>query len=267
MSPLFIAPPTDTDADARPGKLPYARQFALQCAAAFAVLSVVWPFYGIRNEPLPWLETSLLIGGTALLIACISRQPWWWRIIHALFAPLVCCFSWLEIPPGWFLLAFILLFSIHRGAFSGQIPLFLSNRKTASAIAKLVSDSAGKNFIDLGAGIGSIARPLAKALPGIRVTGIENSPIPWLLGFMRTKGLKNCKWTWGDFWKSPLSDYDVVYAFLSPAPMPALWQKILREMRPGSLFVSNGFPVPGAEASLVLDIDDQRRTRLFCYRL
>ena len=40
---------------------------------------------------------------------------------------------------------------------------------------------------------------------------------------------------------------DVVYAFLSPAPMPRLWEKVQREMRPGTLFISNRFIVPGVK--------------------
>jgi hypothetical protein len=45
---------------------------------------------------------------------------------------------------------------------------------------------------------------------------------------------------------APLAGQDVVYAFLSPAPMKQLWAKAQAEMTPGSLFVSNSFPVPGA---------------------
>jgi hypothetical protein len=43
-----------------------------------------------------------------------------------------------------------------------------------------------------------------------------------------------------------------VFAYLSPAAMPALWQKARREMRPGSLLLSHEFPIPGKEADLVL---------------
>lgn len=70
-----------------------------------------------------------------------------------------------------------------------------------------------------------------------------------------------------DFWKEPLADYNVVYAFLSPAPMSDLWAKINREMRPGSLFISNSFQVPEQDASFVIEVADTRKTRLFCYRI
>ncbi|TXG88247.1 MAG: class I SAM-dependent methyltransferase, partial [Rhodocyclaceae bacterium] len=32
---------------------PHFRQLALQFAALMAVLSLAWPYYGVRGEPLP----------------------------------------------------------------------------------------------------------------------------------------------------------------------------------------------------------------------
>ena len=61
------------------------RQFALQGAAVILVLSIPWPYYGWSATALPWQQTSLLIGAVALFLASISRQPWWWRVIHAGF--------------------------------------------------------------------------------------------------------------------------------------------------------------------------------------
>jgi hypothetical protein len=239
---------------------------SLQCAAAFAVLSLAWPYFGIRNEALPWPETAFAIGAVALLIASLARQPWWWRLIHAIFAPLACAVAALAIDPGWFLLAFILMLLVYRGAVTGQIPLYLSNSAAAAALAEFIPERQDLRFIDLGAGIGSVLRPLAKARPAAQFTGIENAPATWLLGYLRTATLGNCKWLWGDLWRADLAQYDVVYAFLSPAPMSELWTKVQREMSPGSLFISNSFPVPGLDANTIVEIDDGRQTRLYCYR-
>jgi hypothetical protein len=245
---------------------PHLQQLALQFSALLAVLSLAWPYYGLRNEDLPWPETALAIGAVALLIATLSRQPWWWRIIHALFAPLAWGVAELAIDPGWFLLMSILLLLVYRGALSGQVPLYLSNTDTAAALADLTADQAPMRFLDLGAGVGSVLRPLAIARPDATFTGIENAPATWFAGRLRTAGLANCEWHWGDIWQTRLTDYDVVYAFLSPAPMPRLWQKVESEMRPGSLFISNSFAVPGVEASAVVEVGDARETQLYCYR-
>lgn len=263
-----LPPESDSGADAQaiPQTRPHLRQLALQCAAAFAVLSLAWPYFVMRNEILPWPATALAIGAVALLLASLTRQPWWWRLIHMLFAPLAWAVASLSIDPGWFFLAFIMLLLVYRGALTGQIPLFLSSKDTPAALAELMSERPGTRFIDLGAGIGSVLRPLARALPEAQLTGIENAPATWLAGYLRTAGLPNCTWRWGDIWRTSLAEYDVVYAFLSPAPMPALWAKVELEMPPGSLFISNSFPVPGVAASRIVEIDDARQTRLYCYR-
>ena len=69
-----------------------------------------------------------------------------------------------------------------------------------------------------------------------------------------------------DFWPEPLASYDFVYAFLSPAPMPRLWEKARAEMAPGALLVSNSFKVPGASILQEVRVGDRRGTRLHCYR-
>ncbi|MDD2664919.1 MAG: class I SAM-dependent methyltransferase [Dechloromonas sp.] len=242
------------------------RQFALQGAAVILVLSLAWPYFGWRAEAMPWLETSLAIGGVALLLATLSRQPWWWRLIHAGFMPLVWATQRLAIDPGWFLLAFLLLLLVYRGALSGQVPLYLSNRQTVAALADLLAERGPCRFIDLGAGLGSTAVPLADALPEHHFTGYENAPLTWLAGRLLGLGRPNLDWRWDDLWQARLGDYDVVYAFLSPAPMAQLWDKVQAEMKPGSLFVSNSFPVPGATPERIIDVDCVPARPLYCYR-
>lgn len=243
------------------------RQFALQGAAVILVLSLAWPYFGLNAEAMPWLETSLAIGGVALIFATLSRQPWWWRLIHAGFMPLVWLTHSQNIDPGWFLLAFVLLLLVYRGALSGQVPLYLSNRQTVAALAELLAERGPSRFLDLGAGVGSTTVPLADHLPDSHFTGYENAPLTWLVGRLLSVGRPNLRWRWDDLWQARLSDYDVVYAFLSPAPMPRLWAKVKAEMAPGSLFVSNSFPVPGATPTRIIDVDCQPARPLYCYQL
>lgn len=259
-------PPEPTDAT--PPRLgPQLRQLALQLAAVLAVLTLAWPYYGVRNEQLPWPQTALAIGGVALVLAGLTRQAWWWWVIHALFAPLAWAASTLAIDPGWYLLLFTGLLLVYRGALGGQIPLYLSNLPTATAIAECTAEFPEMRFLDLGAGIGSVVRPLARLRPDAHFTGVENAPATWLVGRLRTAGLGNCDWRWGDMWRTDTATHNVVYAFLSPAPMAALWKKLEREMQPGSVFVSNSFAVPEVAAERVIEVDDGRQTRLYCYRL
>ncbi|MDR2164322.1 MAG: class I SAM-dependent methyltransferase [Zoogloeaceae bacterium] len=246
---------------------PYPRQLALQCAAAFIVLGLAWPYCLLRQQSLPWLESSLLIGALAFLLASLTGQYWWWRIIHAMFAPAAVLFSSLNIAPEWYLAAFVLMFLVYRGALTTQVPLYLSNRETTRALAGLLAGKPVGKIVDLGAGTGSVVCELARMHEDVQVFGIENSYFPWAIGFLRTAGIKNCHWTLGSFWRVSLAEYDVVYAFLSPAPMSRLWLKAKQEMRPGALFISNSFRVPEIEAASEIEVGDSRGTRLYCYRL
>lgn len=242
------------------------RQFALQGAAVILVLSIAWPYFGWKAEAMPWLETSLAIGGTALLFATLSRQPWWWRVIHAGFMPLVWYTHTLAIDPGWFLLGAILLLLVFRGALSGQVPLYLSNRQTVAALSDLLAERNAASFLDLGAGLGSTTVPLADNFADKQFTGYENAPLTWLVGRFFSLGRPNIHWRWDDLWQARLGEFDVVYAFLSPAPMPRLWEKAKAEMKPGSLFVSNSFPVPGATPDRIIEVDCTPARPLYCYQ-
>lgn len=246
---------------------PPIRQFALQGAAVILVLSLAWPYFGTMAEAMPWLETSLAIGFVALIFATLSRQPWWWRVIHALFMPLIWATNRLAIDPGWFLLAFFLLLLVYRGALSGQVPLYLSNRQTVGALADLLSARTPCRFLDLGSGVGSTTVPLADHLPDSHFTGYENAPLTWLAGWILSRGRPNITWRWDDLWQAKLGEYDVVYAFLSPVPMPELWRKAQAEMRPGSLFVSNSFPVPGTPPDQIIEVDCKPPRPLYCYEM
>ena len=246
---------------------PPVRQLALQGAAVILVLSLAWPYFGLLGETMPWLETSLAIGALAFVFATLSRQRWWWRLIHAGFMPLVWATKQLAIEPGWFLFAFILLLLIYRGALSGQVPLYLSNRKTVAQLAEILDGRGPCRFLDLGAGVGSTTVPLADWLPDSHFTGYENAPLTWLVGRVLSLGRPNLRWRWDDLWQAPLGEFDVVYAFLSPVPMPKLWQKAKAEMQPGSLFISNSFPVPGEVPSQVIEVDCTPPRPLYCYEI
>ena len=232
-----------------------------------AVFSLVWLARAISYGPLSWASLSLAVGVCAGLLAWATNQPVWWRFIHGAFLPLAWAVNSLDIESGWFLLAFVLLLSIYRGAICGRIPLYLSNSLTATRLAELIEQRQARTVIDIGAGIGSIVARISNKNKCAKISGIENAPLTWFIGMLVTKLfiMKRVYWRYGSFWELEFSGFDIVYAFLSTEPMPKLWEKLRSEMISGSMLVSNSFPVPGIQPALVIEVDDSRGTLLYCY--
>lgn len=210
------------------------------------------------------LLIALLQGGLAAMIALKLRAPRWWIPIHLAFMPLVVIVHGFDIAPGWFLAAFALLLLVFWRTDRSRVPLYLTNAATAEALLKLLPDTPCR-ILDLGCGDGGLLRRLALARPDCLFTGIEHAPLTWFVARLRTFGLTHVTIRHGDFWQEPLGRYAVVYAFLSPAPMPELWAKAVREMSPGALLVSNSFAVPEQPVDATIEVADRRNTRLFLY--
>lgn len=238
------------------------RQLALQAAAAILVLSLAWPYHLVAGVPLDWASTAYLTGIAAFALATWGRLPWWWRLIHLVFVPAAYQLALLQIDPAWFLAAFLILIVTFRSAAGGQVPLYLTAQPARDEVLAIARRRGAHRVVDLGAGTGSLLAPLARKAPEIHWVGIENSPLPWLIARLRCLGLSNCEVRYGDFWSADLGTADLVYAFLSPAPMRRLWQKLVSEMPSDAVLVSNSFPVPDVEPSETIEGEG---LALFCY--
>jgi len=65
---------------------------------------------------------------------------------------------------------------------------------------------------------------------------------------------------YGDMFKTPLSDADVVYIFQWPTVNAKLAEKLKRELRPGTYVVSYMWEVPGLRL-----VAHERRLRVYIY--
>lgn len=207
-------------------------------------------------------------GGLSAGMAWLAGMAWWWLPIHLLFAPALLGTLTLNLPPSGFLAAFLLLALVYWSSFRTQVPLYLSSKSAWRAVSGLLHDAPGAAVIDLGSGVGGLLSHLARCRPDGRYTGIESAPLPFFLGWLRLRfSGAHCDLRLADFWHHDLARYDVVYAYLSPVPMPALWRKAKAEMRAGSLLVSNTFEVPGVAPTATVRLDDFHASTLYLYRL
>lgn len=231
-------------------------------AAALLFLAITfWP----QALEAPFL-LALAQGLIAAAVSAAQRAPRWWWLIHALFPIAIYGALQLPIDPLWYLFAFLLSLAIFWRTDVSRVPLFLSNQPTAEALLQLLPQEPAK-IIDLGCGDGGLLRHLARARPDCSFVGIEHAPLTWAWAALASRGLPNVSIRRGDFWRERLAPYALVYAFLSPEPMPRLIAHARKSMSDGSLLVSNSFMVPGLEPEAVIDVVDRRQTRLYCYRM
>ena len=235
---------------------------ALACAALAHQIG-----YTITLMPFAFLS-----GLVAALFSRLFGLPGWWLPIQMFFLPALVWGLSLDLSPNWFLAAFLILLAIYWSTFRTQVPLYLSSYKAWQALVALlptVSTKKNFTFMDLGSGMGGVLTHLAKARQDGRFYGVESAPLPFLASWLRV-GLgdyRNCQVKLGSLWSLDLSHYDVVYAYLSPVPMERLWLKARSEMRPGTLFVSNTFAVPGHPPHDTIALDDLHRSTLYIWRM
>lgn len=254
--------------DSSPETSPLRAALLAQSGGLLAVLLLLIALNQLAQTDLwqiPWV-IALLQGVIAAMIARRQRAPLWWQAIHLGFAPLAVAVHGLAIDPLWFLAGFILLFLVFWRTDQSRVPLYLTNRSTAATLAEQLPPTPCR-VLDLGCGDGGLLRRLAKARPDCRFVGIEHAPLTWLAARLRTLGLTNVVVRRDDFWDEPLSSYGLVYAFLSPVPMPRLWAKARAEMAPGTVLISNSFAIPDLTPDRVIPVADRRATRLYRYRI
>ncbi len=209
--------------------------------------------------------------GQGVLAAGISlrlKMARWWAFIHLFFMPMVTVTLALSVQPIWFFMGFLFLVLIYGRVYRTQVPLYLSSHEVTKALTTLLPKQRDFSFIDLGCGCGGLLKDLSQVQGNGSYYGIEAAPLPYLVSKVRNLIFApHVTVKWGDFWKNDLARYDVVYAYLSPAPMELLWQKACQEMQPGSMFISNSFTVPGVSPEKRLELDNCPGSTLYMWRI
>ncbi len=211
------------------------------------------------------LALVLLQGAAAWGLSFRLELPRWWQWINLGFFPAAWLALQAELSPAWYLAGFALLALTQWGAVSTRVPLYLTGRRAREEVARRLAGYPGGSFLDLGCGTGGLLAHLARSNRAARLHGVETAPLPWLASRLRLG--RRAEVRLGDLRDEGLAGHDVVYAFLSPEPMARLWQQARREMRPGSLFISNSFAVPGIEPDETVELDGGRQTRLLIWRM
>lgn len=240
----------------------WAQALAIQCLSLLLIACVTPVVIGsplafeLRSMGFPvhsfffWLAVHLLL---VSVMAKVIAMPVWWGWIHILFPLAVICMLQLQIPTGVYLTGFVITLVLYWSVHNTRVPFYPSFPMTWHAMLYLCDQHAREQtlrVLDIGSGLGDVSMFLAKHRLQDHVFGIEIAPLPWLISWVRAKlSGSAASFTRGDYRQLDFSEYDVIFAYLSPAVMSDVWQKVAQEMRPGSLFVSSEFAVTGVTPS------------------
>lgn len=124
-------------------------------------------------------------------------------------------------------------------------------------------------ILELGAGWGTLAFPLAKRYPRCVIHALELSPVPWL--FMRARNLlfryRNLKVRRVNFLRHSFKDAKAVVCYLHEEAFDKARPKLEAELEPGTIVISNTFIVPGWEPEGVYRLDDSFCPEVYVYRV
>nr|XP_046243624.1 adenine nucleotide translocase lysine N-methyltransferase [Scatophagus argus]XP_046243625.1 adenine nucleotide translocase lysine N-methyltransferase [Scatophagus argus]XP_046243626.1 adenine nucleotide translocase lysine N-methyltransferase [Scatophagus argus]XP_046243627.1 adenine nucleotide translocase lysine N-methyltransferase [Scatophagus argus] len=126
-----------------------------------------------------------------------------------------------------------------------QVPYLPSSKDQTLNIMKLLEGRTGR-LVDLGSGDGRVV--FAASSAGFQCTGFEINSI--LVAYARSKahwkGVPSRQVTFvnKDFWRTDLSAYNNVTAFLAPGVMPVLGEKLLKELPDDARVITCRFPFP-----------------------
>lgn len=237
-----------------------------QIAAGVIVIALRLALIGVIDaELLFWASLALQCAGAGLVTKLIGLPVWWVWIGTGFPAAMALALHAGDLPAWPFGVAFLLLYLVFSNTARERVPLYLSNRRTTEALLSLMRQRGATRFTDLGSGLGGVVRRLDGE--GRIARGVESAPMVWLVSVLLSKLTGRGRILRQDIWTADISGEDMVYVFLSPEPMPALYRKAAREMKAGSLLVSNSFAVPDVEADEVWELPDRRRTKLYLYEM
>jgi trans-aconitate methyltransferase len=173
------------------------------------------------------------------------------------------------IVVGLFFLAVIaLVIFFFDSSFGGSD--FVSHQGVVDALSGVIRREKLENgtFYDLGSCRGSFAKNMAKAFPTLNVRGIDNSRIRTVCAKAGGIFLKNLIFVKGDIFGANVSSADIVYLYLPQELLPALQEKLQKELKPGSLVISASVSFPSWQPAQVYDLPGQglKVPKLFVYR-
>lgn len=137
------------------------------------------------------------------------------------------------------------------------------------AMIRMADMKGDETVYDLGAGDGRLLQEVLRAHPSAKAVGCEVIPTVWLLGIAR-RFIRRTPYVlkWKNALKQDVSDADRVFLYLFPSVMERLSSQFDRDLRPGTIVLSNTFRFPGKteEAREEVRLSTGRTVAIYRYR-
>lgn len=287
--PLLLALSSHKAAAVRPIAKRMSKLMAVPSLLALVVqllaLGLVWISSVILHSLLyTYLQIPIQIDSSVLIVSMVLLQAVfssalsavfgmavWWRWIHFLFPLALYGMTLAHIPNSVYVVGFFITLSLYWTTFKTQVPFYPSRPAVWQALQQLIAQTRrpqeSVRVIDIGSGLGDLSLYLANANQQDKVEGIEIAPLPWLISWLRSRWQRStAQFILGNYGQLNFAEYDVVFAYLSPAAMPQLWQKATQEMRSGSLLVSLEFAIPDVPATQTI-VTGTTSPKLYMWRM
>jgi predicted RNA methylase len=142
-------------------------------------------------------------------------------------------------------------------------PFVPSSHTTAQSMADLAKIKKGMNVYDLGSGDGRLL--FLAATHGARTVGYELNPILAFYTNIRSwfsPNRKNITVHCKNFWTADIHNADVIFVYLLPWHMERLGEKIQKEVKKGTVVISNSFIFPHWKI-----IREDHRNHVYAFRI
>ena len=209
----------------------------------------------------------LLWASVAFIVTSIFKLPLPWRITNIIMGPLFFALLFVHLSPLLMGVPLLVLAAIYLPTFWTRVPYYPTSRGILAAISAELSTRGNTafSFLDCGCGNGLVLIPLSKQFPHAQFVGVEIGFLPFIVAKLRSLFCKNVTILFKSLWSINLEEFDFVYAFLAPGPMPTLYEKFQREKHAGATLLVNSFPCPATPVKTTPVLDD-RECVLYLYK-
>ena len=216
---------------------------------------------------LPNIYLFLIQGLISAALTKPFKMQGWWTYILFVFPLAIWLGLAQDINPLFYLVSFIFFASLYWSVFLTQVPYYPSSTTVCHQVAELVEANTHLRIVEIGSGLGGFSLKLAQLRPQCTILGIEIAPLPWFISYMRAQFQNpQVSFKLGNYKTIDFSQFDLIFAYLSPAAMPSLYQQCAEQMSAGAILVSHEFQVPGVEPSKTLQ-SDKNSKKSFIYEI